>query len=156
MGDGETLRFFVTLEPRFQRLAESHLRDLEGAIPPEYEAGAVMMTSDGRVRAMIGSTDWSKPQFNAAVKSNVQPGSTAKLPLLVAACEAGKKPESRVIDLPVPRDDGQPAGEAAYASRGMAAFSGRRNRRLRFDYGFRLRLTVGAAQLANPTSNGAC
>jgi penicillin-binding protein 1A len=31
----------------------------------------------------------------------VQPGSTAKLPLLVAACEAGKKPESRVVDLPL-------------------------------------------------------
>ena len=35
------------------------------------------------------------------MKSNVQPGSTAKLPVLVAACEAGKKPESRVLDLPI-------------------------------------------------------
>jgi penicillin-binding protein 1A len=35
------------------------------------------------------------------VKSQVQPGSTAKLPLLVAACEAGRQPESRVLDLPV-------------------------------------------------------
>ncbi len=60
-----------------------------------------MMTGDGRVRAMIGGVDWSQRQFNTAVKSNVQPGSTAKLPLLVAACEAGKKPESRVLDLPI-------------------------------------------------------
>jgi penicillin-binding protein 1A len=101
--EGETIRFFVTLEPRFQRLAERHLADLvsEGAVPSEYEAGAVMMTGDGRVRAMIGAVDWSQRQFNAAVKSNVQPGSTAKLPLLVAACEAGRKPESRVVDLPI-------------------------------------------------------
>ncbi|GJE41210.1 transglycosylase domain-containing protein [Methylobacterium soli] len=101
--EGETVRVFVTLEPRFQRLAEKHLTELlnEGAVPLAYEAGAVMMTGDGRVRAMIGGVDWSRRQFNAAVKTNVQPGSTAKLPLLVAACEAGRGPQSRVIDLPI-------------------------------------------------------
>src|SRR5215207_2933867 len=42
--EGETLRFFVTLEPRFQRIAEGHLRALvdKGTVPPEYEAGLVM------------------------------------------------------------------------------------------------------------------
>jgi penicillin-binding protein 1A len=100
---GETIRFFVTLEPRFQRIAEKNLQALvvKGSLPPEYEAGAVMMTGDGRVRAMIGAVDWSQRQFNNAVKAKVQPGSTAKLPLLVAACEAGKKPESTVVDLPL-------------------------------------------------------
>ena len=63
-----------------------------------------MMTGDGRVRAMIGGLDWSQRQFNTVVKANVQPGSTAKLPLLVAACEAGRKPESRVLDLPITPD----------------------------------------------------
>ncbi|MER2265430.1 transglycosylase domain-containing protein [Methylobacterium oxalidis] len=103
---GETVRFFVTLEPRFQRLAEKHLSALvnEGAVPPAYEAGAVMMTGDGRVRAMIGGVDWSRRQFNAAVKTSVQPGSTAKLPLLIAACEAGRGPQSRVTDLPIAPD----------------------------------------------------
>ena len=39
--EGETLRFFVTLEPRFQRIAEGHLRALvdKGTVAPEYEAG---------------------------------------------------------------------------------------------------------------------
>jgi penicillin-binding protein 1A len=50
---------------------------------------------------MIGGVDWSKRQFNTAVKTQVQPGSTAKLPLIVAACEAGKKPGSRVLDVPL-------------------------------------------------------
>jgi penicillin-binding protein 1A len=60
--EGETVRFFVTLEPRFQRIAEKQLATLvtSGAVPPEYEAGAVMMTGDGRVRAMIGAVDWSR------------------------------------------------------------------------------------------------
>ena len=104
--EGETIRFFVTLEPRFQRIAEKQLATLvaSGAVPPEYEAGAVMMTGDGRVRAMIGAVDWSQRQFNTAVKATVQAGSTAKLPLLIAACEAGRKPDSRVIDLPITAD----------------------------------------------------
>lgn len=65
--EGETIRFFVTLEPRFQRVAEKQLSALiaEGAVPPEYEAGAVMMTGDGRVRAMIGGLDSSQRQFNS-------------------------------------------------------------------------------------------
>ena len=100
---GETIRFFVTLEPRLQRIAEKNLQSLvaKGTLPPEYEAGAVMMTGDGRVRAMIGGVDWSQRQFNNAVKGKVQPGSTAKLPLLIAACEAGKKPQTKVVDLPL-------------------------------------------------------
>ncbi|WP_210247601.1 transglycosylase domain-containing protein [Salinarimonas soli] len=104
--EGETVRFFVTLDARSQRLAERNLAEMvtQGAIPAEYEAGAVMMTGDGRVRAMIGGIDWSKRQFNTAVKSQVQPGSTAKLALMVAACEAGRKPTSPILDLPVTGD----------------------------------------------------
>jgi penicillin-binding protein 1A len=101
--EGETIRFFVTLVPRIQDLAENELHNLvsEGAIPPEYEAAAVMMTGKGEVRAMIGTIDWSQRQFNHAVKADVQPGSTAKLPLLVAACEKGRAPDSRVLDRPI-------------------------------------------------------
>jgi penicillin-binding protein 1A len=50
---------------------------------------------------MVGSTDWSERQFNNAVKASVQAGSTAKLPLMIAACESGKTPDSRVVDLPI-------------------------------------------------------
>jgi penicillin-binding protein 1A len=104
--EGETIRFFVSIEPRFQHIAEKQLSALvaSGAVPPEYEAGAVMMTGEGRVRAMIGGLDWSQRQFNTAVKATVQAGSTAKLPLLIAACEAGRKPESPVVDLPIAAD----------------------------------------------------
>jgi penicillin-binding protein 1A len=100
---GETVRFFVTLNPRIQHLAEHHLSKLvkEGAVPAEYDAGAVMMAPNGRVQAMVGSVNWSRRQFNNAVKARVQAGSTAKLPLLIAACEAGKTPESRVMDQPI-------------------------------------------------------
>jgi penicillin-binding protein 1A len=100
---GETVRFFVTLNPRLQKIAEQHLSALaqEGAVPPQYDTGAVMMAPNGRVQAMVGSIDWSQRQFNNAVKGNVQVGSTAKLPLLIAACESGKTPESRVLDEPL-------------------------------------------------------
>ena len=100
---GETVRFFVTLNPRIQHIAEQQLSRLvkEGAIPPQYDAGAVMMAPNGRVQAMVGSVNWSQRQFNNAVKARVQAGSTAKLPLLIAACEAGMAPESRVLDQPI-------------------------------------------------------
>ena len=100
---GETVRFFVTLNPRLQHLAERHLADLRrsGAVPAAYDAGAVMMAPNGRVEAMVGSVDWSKRQFNNAVKGRVQAGSTAKLALVIAACEAGIEPESLVVDRPV-------------------------------------------------------
>jgi penicillin-binding protein 1A len=100
---GETVRFFVTLNPRIQHIAEQQLSRLvkDGAVPSQYDAGAVMMAPNGRVQAMVGSVNWAQRQFNNAVKARVQAGSTAKLPLLVAACEAGKSPESRVMDQPI-------------------------------------------------------
>ena len=100
---GETIRFFVTLDPRLQNLAELHLQDLvaEGSVPSDYDAAVAMMSGSGQVRAMVGAVNWSQRQFNNAAKANVQPGSTAKLPLVLAACEAGKRPDSRVLDLPL-------------------------------------------------------
>ena len=100
---GETIRFFVTIEPRWQRIAELALAELadKGALPEAYEAAALVASPDGRVRAMIGSRDWARNQFNQAVKASVQAGSTAKLPLLVAACEKGRGPGSRVLDEPL-------------------------------------------------------
>jgi penicillin-binding protein 1A len=100
---GETVRFFVTLNPRVQHIAEQQLSKLvkDGSVPLQYDAGAVMMAPNGRVQVMVGSVNWSQRQFNNAVKARVQAGSTAKLPLLVAACEAGKSPESRVLDQPI-------------------------------------------------------
>jgi penicillin-binding protein 1A len=100
---GETLRFFVTLDPLLQFAAEGHLRSLvaQGTVPADYEAAAVMMDGAGHVRSMVGAIDWTQAQFNHAVKARVQPGSTAKLPLIIAACLAGRRPDSHVVDLPI-------------------------------------------------------
>ncbi|MDF2974304.1 MAG: glycosyl transferase, partial [Microvirga sp.] len=115
MQPGETVRFFVTLNPRVQHIAEQQLSRLvkDGAVPSQYDTGAVMMAPNGRVQAMVGSVNWSQRQFNNAVKARVQAGSTAKLPLLVAACEAGKTPDSRVMDQPV-RGEWPANGELGY------------------------------------------
>jgi penicillin-binding protein 1A len=59
------------------------------------------MAPNGRVQAMVGSVNWSQRQFNNTVIARVQVGSTAKLSLLIAACESGKTPESRVVDRPI-------------------------------------------------------
>jgi penicillin-binding protein 1A len=146
---GETIRFFVTLNPRIQHLAEQHLSRLvnEGAIPPAYDAGAVMMASNGRVQAMVGSVSWSKRQFNNAVKARVQTGSTAKLPLLVAACEAGKTPESQVVDQPI-RGKWPANGELGYRGQTTLkeAFASSRNAAA-----VRLAQEIGADAVAEAT-----
>jgi penicillin-binding protein 1A len=113
---GETVRFFVTLNPRLQHFAERHLSDLRrtGSVPPQYDVGAVMMAPTGRVQAMVGSVDWSMRQFNNAVKASVQAGSTAKLPLLIAACEGGITPEARIVDRPI-RGTWPSNGDLGYA-----------------------------------------
>src|SRR5215213_7597719 len=74
---GETIRFFVTLDPRPQNLAERHLQDLvaEGSVPSDYDAAVAMMSGSGQVRTMVGAVNWSQRQFNNAAKANVQPGS---------------------------------------------------------------------------------
>jgi penicillin-binding protein 1A len=115
---GETVRFFVTLNPKLQHVAEQQLADLRrrGGIPQAYDAGAVMMASNGRIQAMVGSVDWSKRQFNNAVKGRMQAGSTAKLPLVIAACEAGLTPESLVVDRPI-RGHWPANGSAGYSGR---------------------------------------
>src|SRR5918993_972080 len=97
-------RHYFRKEPKDLTLYEAALLAgmvKAGAVPLQYDAGAVMMTPNRRVQPMVGSVNWAQRQFNNAVKARVQAGSTAKLPLLVAACEAGKTPESRVMDQPV-------------------------------------------------------
>jgi penicillin-binding protein 1A len=100
---GETVRFFVTLDARLQHSAEQNIERMRkaGAIPSSYDVGSVVMAPNGRVQAMIGSVDWSKNQFNNAAKGRVQAGSTAKLPLVVAACERGISAEDTLVDRPV-------------------------------------------------------
>ena len=66
------------------------------------EQGAlVALDGQGRVRALVGGIDYAKSQFNRAVQAKRQAGSAWKPFVYLAAMEAGRTPETPVIDEPL-------------------------------------------------------
>ena len=64
-------------------------------------AALVALDSEGRVRAMIGGTNYGQSQFNRAVDAKRQAGSSWKPFVYLTAMEAGRTPDVQVIDEPV-------------------------------------------------------
>ena len=75
------------------------------------QAAAVVLDTDGGIRALVGGRDYAQSQFNRAVKARRQPGSAFKPFVYLAALEAGLTPDSVTYDLPLtingwaPRND---------------------------------------------------
>jgi penicillin-binding protein 1A len=65
------------------------------------QAAAVLMETDGAVRAMVGGRDYGESQFNRATDALRQPGSSFKPYVYATALMHGFKPTSVVIDSPV-------------------------------------------------------
>lgn len=64
-----------------------------------------MEPATGNVKAMVGGRDFSESQFNRAVQSQRQPGSSFKPILYAAAMEHGYTPGSILVDAPLVIDD---------------------------------------------------
>ena len=65
------------------------------------QAALVALDGTGRVRALIGGRDYSDSQFNRAVDARRQAGSSFKPFVYITALEAGRTPETQVVDEPV-------------------------------------------------------
>jgi penicillin-binding protein 1A len=65
------------------------------------QAALVAMDGEGRVRALIGGTNYSDSQFNRAVDSRRQVGSAWKPFVYLTALEQGRTPETVVVDEPI-------------------------------------------------------
>ena len=65
------------------------------------QAAAVLMDTDGAVRAMVGGVDYNASQFNRATDALRQPGSSFKPYVYATALANGFKPTSIVVDGPV-------------------------------------------------------
>ena len=94
----------TTLDPALQKIAQtavSRLMDKDGRRMRAGEAAAVMLSTSGAVRAMIGGRSYKRSQFNRAVKALRQPGSAFKPFVSLAALEAGLTPDSIAHDRPV-------------------------------------------------------
>ncbi|MCU0790918.1 MAG: PBP1A family penicillin-binding protein [Nitratireductor sp.] len=95
----------TTVDLDLQRVAEesieSHLRQY-GEQYKASEAAMVAIDHDGAVRAMVGGLDYGVSQFNRAISSRRQPGSSFKPFVYAAAVETfGYDENTKVIDGPV-------------------------------------------------------
>ncbi|MEZ5664649.1 MAG: PBP1A family penicillin-binding protein [Burkholderiaceae bacterium] len=80
---------------------------------PEAEAALVAMDpATGRIRALVGSFDFSRQPFNHATQAWRQPGSAIKPLLYSAALEARIMPGTRVDDRPFTAPDGWSPGNS--------------------------------------------
>ena len=73
------------------------------------QAAVVTLDGDGRVRALLGGIDYSKSPYDRAVDAHRQPGSAWKPFVYLTALEAGRTPDTAVVDEPVTIDGWSPA-----------------------------------------------
>ncbi len=100
----EDVRIATTFDPAAQAAAEAALAHVfETSVAPDSpaEAAIVVMTHDGRVRAMIGGRDPRAGAFNRAAQALRQTGSAFKPVVYAAALEAGWSPNDVIVDEPL-------------------------------------------------------
>src|SRR6185436_13111693 len=65
------------------------------------QAAVVALDGEGRVRALVGGVDYASGPFNRAVDARRQAGSAWKPFVYLAALEAGRTPDTLVVDEPL-------------------------------------------------------
>ena len=102
--DGRNLLVRTTLDRDLQRAASAVVRETLATRGPELgisQAALVAIDREGRIRAMVGGSDYRTAPFNRAAEAKRQPGSAFKPIVYLAALQDGWRPEMRVIDAPV-------------------------------------------------------
>lgn len=104
----EGLTVATTVDSRLQHAATMAVRNGVAAVherQPGREApqGALVAleTASGRIRAMIGGTDFNRNQYNRTVQANRQTGSAFKPLIYAAALEQGLPAQSVFDDAPI-------------------------------------------------------
>ena len=103
------MRVQTTIDYNFQRMAEDTVRRAHGnmGIYADQIALAAVEPRTHFVKALVGGVGYKKSQFNRAIQSRRQPGSSFKPFVYYTAFATGKySPESTVIDAPVSYRDG--------------------------------------------------
>ncbi|MBV9287615.1 MAG: transglycosylase domain-containing protein [Hyphomicrobiales bacterium] len=85
------------LQTKAETVIAAMLRDRAPAYNA-HQAAAVIATTDGLVRAMVGGRDYGESQFNRATEAERQPGSSFKIFVYMAALLTGKFHANTPID----------------------------------------------------------
>jgi penicillin-binding protein 1A len=94
----------LAIDLNLQKHTEDSIQNALRQYGHEYhakQAAAVLMDTDGAVRAMVGGRDYGESQFNRATDALRQPGSSFKPYVYATALMHGFKPTSVVVDSPV-------------------------------------------------------
>jgi len=100
-------RVFVVrtaLDNNLQRQTENAVENSLRQYGQEYhakQAAAVLIDTDGAVRAIVGGRDYGASQFNRATDAMRQPGSSFKPYVYATALKHGMTPNSTVVDGPI-------------------------------------------------------
>ena len=104
---GQAQAHDLVVETTLDQATETLAQEATTATLARYKsrgvAQAALVTLDGvgRVRAMIGGGDYQQSAFDRAVDAHRQAGSSWKPFVYLAALEAGRTPDSPVVDEPV-------------------------------------------------------
>ena len=93
LGSDRTLTVRTGLDSALQVKAEETIETMLRDKAPAYrahQAAAVVATTDGLVRAMVGGRDYGASQFNRATDAERQPGSSFKIFVYMTALLTGK------------------------------------------------------------------
>lgn len=106
-------RIYATLDSRLQKTAEEAVSHGIAAIEKRTKKGvqAALIALDintGRIRAMVGGSDFWINQFNRATQALRQPGSSFKPFVYLTAIEQGIRANDTVLDAPVSFRGAQP------------------------------------------------
>ena len=102
-----TERVFIArlaIDLNLQKHAEDAIQNSLRQYGHDYhatQAAAVLMDTDGAVRAMVGGRDYGESQFNRTTDALRQPGSSFKPYVYATALMHGFTPNSVVVDSPV-------------------------------------------------------
>src|SRR5262249_4486789 len=99
----EDLVVETTLDLPLQAAAEQAVQQGVAAAKGQgVEQGAlVSLDGEGRIRAYVGGTNYLQPQFDRATQARRQAGSAFKPFVYLTAMEAGRTPDTPVVDEPI-------------------------------------------------------
>jgi penicillin-binding protein 1A len=95
---------YTTINWDLQKEAEFLIKEAVTTEGPNFgfsQGALVSIDADGAVRAVVGGADYQKSQYNRAVTSRRQPGSSFKPFVYAAAMEAGYTPDTIAQDAPI-------------------------------------------------------
>src|SRR6195952_3195592 len=108
----EDIVVYTTINWDLQKEAEFLVKEAVTEQGPKYhfsQGALVSVDTDGAVRAVVGGADYTQSQYNRAVTSRRQPGSTFKPSVYMAAMEKGFTPDTMADDDPININGWSPA-----------------------------------------------